>query len=78
MLWKDTAMPMHLTNLRAVRIKRLLTQEELAQQIAMTPVALSRLENGKTRPHISTVRKLIQALEVSVEELTGELDQRAA
>ncbi len=60
---------MHVPNLRNVRLKRLLTQRELAALIGITPPALSRLENGHNRAKISTLRKLAAALEVAASEL---------
>lgn len=55
---------MELPGLRAVRLSRLLTQDELAVKVEMTKATISRLEAGLTRGRISTVRKLAKALEV--------------
>ncbi len=62
---------MELSNLRAVRLQRLLTQAELANRAGLTPASISRLETGETKARISTVRKLAAALEVSADALTG-------
>lgn len=59
-----------MADLRPVRLRRLLTQRELAERVGLTAPALSRLENGHTKARISTLRKLATALEVEATELT--------
>ena len=56
---------------RAVREGRSLTQAEVAERAGVRWLAISRLENGHTRPRPGTVRKLAEALGVPVETLTG-------
>ena len=55
--------------LREVRVRRFVTQEELAARTGMSRATLSRLEGGLQRPRISTVRKLAEALGVAPEDL---------
>ncbi len=55
--------------LRAVRERLFVTQAELAQRTGIAEATLSRLESGKQRPRISTVRKIADALGVAPEEL---------
>ncbi len=62
---------MKLSGLREARERRLLTQVELAGRVGMTPATISRIETGTTEARISTVRKIAEALEVDVAELTG-------
>jgi len=44
----------------------------LADKVAMSYVALYRLEQGETDPRLGTLRKLARALNVTVAELIGE------
>lgn len=58
--------------LKALRIRRALTQEELAQIAGLSKNAVNRLEVGKAEPRMSTLRKLAKALNVDPSELIGE------
>lgn len=60
---------MHLPGLRAIRLRQLVTQAELAQRAGLERVTISRLETGTTGARISTVRRLAEALEVDPAEL---------
>ncbi len=62
---------MEVHRLRAVRRRRLLTQEELAAKAGVGVATIIRLEDGKPG-RISTIRKLAQALDVTADELLGE------
>lgn len=55
-----------------MRLEKGLTQAQLAGNANITIVALSRIENGHTKPQESTLRCIADALGVSVEELRGE------
>ncbi len=69
---------MELPNLRTVRTQRLLTQDDLAAATGMTKASISRLETGATKARISTVRKLLKALDVELEDLTTVPDGKQA
>ena len=56
-------------NVRHWRTLRTLTQVELAQRAGISPAALVRIERNQADPHVSTIRKLSDALEVSPEQL---------
>jgi transcriptional regulator with XRE-family HTH domain len=56
-------------NVRHWRILRTLTQVQLAQKAGISPAALVRIENNQADPHVSTIRKLSDALDVSPEQL---------
>jgi transcriptional regulator with XRE-family HTH domain len=56
--------------LKALRIEQALTQEELASRAGIAANTVARLERNETEPHMSTVRKLAQALDVHPRELT--------
>jgi transcriptional regulator with XRE-family HTH domain len=49
--------------LKALRIRRALTQEELAERAGLSKNAVNRLELDKAEPRMSTLRKLAQALD---------------
>lgn len=54
------------TRLREARQRRFLTQAELSKETGVQIVTISRIENdrGASHPHITTVRKLANALDV--------------
>jgi transcriptional regulator with XRE-family HTH domain len=54
---------------RRERINQALRQDELAQIAGITPTALSRIERNESNPHVSTIRKLAEALNVTPREL---------
>ena len=56
-------------NVRHWRTLRTLTQVELAKKAGMSQAALVRIEKNQADPHVSTIRKLANALEVSPEQL---------
>jgi transcriptional regulator with XRE-family HTH domain len=58
--------------LRTLRIRRALTQQELAEKAGISKTALNRIELNKAEPHMSTLRKLANALDVDPTELLGE------
>jgi len=56
-------------NIRAHRLARGMTQEELAAKIFSTRQTVSNYETGKSRPDYETIGRLAEALGVSAEEL---------
>ncbi len=62
-------MQLNPSRLREARLRRMLTQQELAERAGTTEATVNRLENGLQRPRISTVRKLAEVLGVAPEEL---------
>lgn len=56
-------------NVRHWRTLRTLTQVKLAEKAGISPAALVRIENDQADPHVSTIRKLSDALAVSPEQL---------
>ncbi|MBA3473555.1 MAG: helix-turn-helix transcriptional regulator [Rubrobacter sp.] len=56
-------------NVRHWRTLRTLTQVQLAEKAGISPAALVRIEGNQADPHVSTIRKLADALEVSPEHL---------
>ena len=59
-------------NVRRLRIREAMTQRELAQLAGITETTLSRVERDEREPHMSTVRKLAEALGVHPRELIGD------
>ena len=55
--------------LKDLRIRRALTQEELANKASMGKNTVNRVERNLTEPHMSTLRKLAQSLGVEPHEL---------
>ena len=61
-----------LTRLKALRERKALTQEELAQKAGINRVTLARIETG-AEPYPKTVRKLAEALGVEPADLMDPL-----
>ena len=57
--------------IKELRLKRLLTQEELAEMTGIAAATLSRIENNLHSPSISTLKALTQALDVDVTEIVN-------
>ena len=60
-----------LTRLKAIRERRALSQQELAQLAGLTRVTITRLESGVTQPYPKTTRKLAEVLGVNPEDIMG-------
>jgi transcriptional regulator with XRE-family HTH domain len=58
--------------LRDLRVRRALTQEELAEKAEVGTNTVARLERNEAEPHMSTLRKLARALGVDPSELIGD------
>ena len=56
-------------NLKNIRKKNNLTQDELAEKLSVTRQAVSNWENGKTEPDIETLTKIAQIFDISIDEL---------
>ncbi len=54
---------------KTVRERALLNQEELAEKAGIGTATLSRIENDRVEPHFRTIRKLAKALGVDPSEL---------
>lgn len=51
-------------NLKAARMRRLLTQEELAEKAGVSHSTIVNIERDQTVLHFRTIRKLAKALDV--------------
>jgi transcriptional regulator with XRE-family HTH domain len=59
-------------SLRRLRIERFMSQAELSQAAGVSPAHLGRIERNEHDPHLSTIRKIAQALGVDPSELVDE------
>jgi transcriptional regulator with XRE-family HTH domain len=57
---------------KKLREQRALSLSDVAQITGLSRVTINRIENGKQRPMPRTIRKLANALGVTVEELTSD------
>ena len=58
--------------LRRIRTEQGKSQRALAAAAGITQAALFRIESGEADPRLSTLRKLAEALGVTVAEIIGE------
>ena len=58
-----------MNNLRAYRVKKLMTQKDLAKASGVSQVTISFIENGLSEPMDLTKQKLSRALKVEPEIL---------
>lgn len=59
------------SRLQQVRKKRELNQDELASKAGLPSTAISHFESGTRKPSFDNLRKLSDALEVSIDYLMG-------
>jgi transcriptional regulator with XRE-family HTH domain len=59
--------------LRNIRTRRLLTQDELADKAGVSQSTIANIERNHAEPQFRTIRKLAKALDVDPTELLGEL-----
>jgi transcriptional regulator with XRE-family HTH domain len=64
-------------NIRKLRHKLDLTQQELADRISVSRSVLTRWENGSLTPDVETLVKLCQLFDVSLDGLVGRTYNRA-
>lgn len=62
--------------LRDIRTKKEMTQEELAQSCGISRQRITNYEIGIREPNLDTLKKLATALEVTVDELLREEDDK--
>lgn len=59
-------------NMRCIRKRRKMTQQELADKTGISRVCINRYESGKSTPRLGKMVKLASALNVTVDELLDE------
>lgn len=55
--------------LREIRLKKKMSQGDVAEKLGVHRSYISELERGKRNPSLLTIKKIAKALEVSVDEL---------
>lgn len=60
--------------IKQTRIRKGITQKELAEKLGTTPQNLAQYESGKRNPKLETIKKIAQALNVPLMELSPILD----
>ena len=61
-----------MNNIKQLRIKKELTQTQLAKKLRVGQSAVGMWETGKTQPKTSTLPKLAKALDCTIDELLKE------
>ena len=56
-------------NIRALRMRKKLSQDQLAEAIHVTRQTVSNYETGRSRPDVEMLTELAQALDVDIKEL---------
>jgi len=59
-------------SVRKLRIERFMSQADLSRVAGVSPAHLGRLERNEREPHLSTIRKIAEALGVDPTELVDE------
>jgi transcriptional regulator with XRE-family HTH domain len=57
--------------LKRWRLRRAMTQIQLAERCGLSPATIVRIERSQREPQPSTLRKLADALDIDPSELTG-------
>ena len=55
-------------NLRYYRLKKSMTKRELAEQLNITPMAISNYESGKRKPDMEILKRMANVLGVRVSD----------
>jgi transcriptional regulator with XRE-family HTH domain len=63
---------------RLARRARKLTQEDVADRVGVSTQFYGRIERGNTLPSVTTLRRMLEVLDLSADELLGALDLGAA
>jgi putative transcriptional regulator len=61
--------------IRTARLKKEISQAELAARIGKDDTSISRLENGKVNPTYTYLLQIAQGLEMSISDLLKDLHQ---
>lgn len=57
------------TKIKQIRVRKKMTQLELASKIGIEDSSLRRIESGKTNPTLKTIYRIASAFEIEVEEI---------
>lgn len=56
-------------NLKRIRIRKGISQGDIARSLKVDKAFISNIEHGKTNPTLATIAKLAKAVGVAIEEL---------
>jgi transcriptional regulator with XRE-family HTH domain len=59
------------TKIREIRESKKLSQESIAYELGISPIAYHKIETGKTQLTLERLEKIAQILDVSLEETLG-------
>ena len=59
-------------SVRRLRIEKFMSQADLSKVAGVSPAHLGRIERNEHDPHLSTIRKIAEALGVDPSELVDE------
>lgn len=62
--------------IRELRTKQGISLNELASKISVSPGFLSQIENGKSEPSLTTIKKISDGLSVTISNLFDEVEQK--
>ena len=57
------------TRLKEQRQRRMLTQQQLAEKVSLTPGFISRIETGKKKPSLEALLSICKALNITLNDL---------
>ena len=57
------------TRIKEQRQRRMLTQQQLAEKVNLTPGFISRIENGKKKPSLEVLLSICEALNITLNDL---------
>ena len=58
-----------MNGLRQLRERHMITQREVAERANLTITTLSRIENSKVKPSLSTIRNLAKVFDISPQDM---------
>ena len=65
-------------NLKFFRLKNALTKKELADKIAVTPMAITHYESGARKPDMAVIKQLAEVLGVRVADFLAVRNENLA
>ena len=57
------------TRIKEQRQRRMLTQQQLAEKVSLTPGFISRIETGKKKPSLEVLLSICEALNITLNDL---------
>ncbi|MBS3950809.1 MAG: helix-turn-helix transcriptional regulator, partial [Peptococcaceae bacterium] len=63
-------------NLKYYRLKNAMSKKELAEQVSVSPMAISNYENGKRKPDMDLLKRMAMILGVRVSDFLAIRDEK--